>query len=199
MQDATTVERIRQKFRALRPMMDEATLFVLAADVPTSPADASKDNFKKNTLSIVLRITLGDVNVVLTADATFDTEDVIRSRYTQANSMALVSEVLKLGHHGSRVTSTSAEWAEAVHPRTAIANASATKYGHPAKEVLERISLHTADDDPPHTVKWGVSLGENHFRYDTLSGVQESIYTTASNGTVVVETDGHAYCVVREK
>jgi competence protein ComEC len=55
----------------------------------------------------------------------------------------LHANVLKLGHHGSR-TSSSLSWLTAVHPDIAVASLGLNnRYGHPHKEVLERLdSLH---------------------------------------------------------
>ena len=79
----------------------EAKIHILAASIPTT---RHQENFVKNSLSTVLMVRYGTFNAILTGDATFDTEDAIMERYP---SEWLHSTVLKMGHHGSRATSTS--------------------------------------------------------------------------------------------
>ena len=64
----------------------------------------------------------------------------------------LHANILKVGHHGSR-TSTTPAFLELVHPRVALVSVGATnKYGHPNAEVLRRLDemgaevLRTDDD-----------------------------------------------------
>jgi len=55
------------------------------------------------------------------------------------NDMTLDSDVLKLGHHGSR-TSSGVSWLEKVSPEVAIISVDKNnKYGHPHKEILDRL------------------------------------------------------------
>ena len=64
----------------------------------------------------------------------------------------LDSDVLKLGHHGSK-TSTSDQWLDAVTPQYAIVSASIdNRYGHPHQDVMQRVfqrniqTSHTGTD-----------------------------------------------------
>ena len=51
----------------------------------------------------------------------------------------LTCDVLKVGHHGSN-TSTSEEWLDALKPKEAVISVGyQNKYGHPNKEVVERL------------------------------------------------------------
>jgi competence protein ComEC len=68
----------------------------------------------------------------------------------------LKSEVLVVGHHGSK-TSSSAEFLNAVHPKVAlISSGYRNRYQHPHREVLERLNqlgveyFNTADGGELH-------------------------------------------------
>jgi beta-lactamase superfamily II metal-dependent hydrolase len=54
----------------------------------------------------------------------------------------LKSDILKVGHHGSK-TSTSEEFLEAVDPKYAVIQSGKNNFGHPTKEVLERLKAHS--------------------------------------------------------
>ena len=85
-----------------------------------------------NDDSIVLRLTYGEVSVLLAADI----ESVAEERLSVSGA-ALRSTVLKVAHHGSR-TSTTPAFLQAVDPAVAVISAGAgNPYGHPAQEVVE--------------------------------------------------------------
>ncbi len=113
----------------------------------------------KNAMSIVLMIRYGDFETILTGDATFDTENVIMGRYPHD---WLDVDVLKVGHHGSRTTSTSAEWAEVVKPKVAIVSAGyRNRHGHPLIEVVERLDDYTENRDP-HPMSYAKGKRNNY-------------------------------------
>lgn len=91
-----------------------------------------------NDGSIVAKLSYGDISVILTGDATIKTEKIILER----NSLLkLNSDILKVGHHGSR-TSSSPEFVKAVSPIYAfISDGKNNKYGHPHQETLDTLSL----------------------------------------------------------
>jgi competence protein ComEC len=94
-------------------------------------------DWSTNDGSIVARLTYGETEIMLTGDATTKTEKIILSNYDLQN---LKSDILKVGHHGSR-TSTSAEFVKAVAPTHAfISDGKNNRYGHPNKEVLDLLS-----------------------------------------------------------
>lgn len=110
--------------------------------------DRDVTNFESNDGSIVGKLIYGESSFLLTGDATIYTENLIG--WNEKDS-TLDSDVLKLGHHGSR-TSTSELWLEKVNPEVAIISVDKNnKYGHPHREVLDRLSflkipyLSTAD------------------------------------------------------
>ena len=88
----------------------------------------------ENNNSVAMRLTYGEVSFLLAADMEREAED----RLVESGE-ELASTVLKVGHHGSR-TSTSAKFLGAVNPSVAIASAGVDNpYGHPAPEVMERL------------------------------------------------------------
>ena len=91
-------------------------------------------NWESNTSSIVLQIIYGDIEFMLTGDAPSNIEDYLVSTY----GPSLESEVLKLGHHGSK-TSSSELFLNTVKPEYAIVSAGRdNRCGHPTEEVLSR-------------------------------------------------------------
>lgn len=76
--------------------------------------------------------------VLLAGDATSELERIILKKEVEG-SHNLQSEILKVGHHGSRF-STSDEFLNAVQPKTALICVSENNtYGHPAKNIIEKL------------------------------------------------------------
>lgn len=102
--------------------------------------DRDVSNMDSNDSSIVGKLVYGENSFMLTGDATLYTENLIE--WNEKENI-LDSDVLKLGHHGSR-TSSSILWLEKVSPQITIISADKNnRYGHPHKEVLDRLStLH---------------------------------------------------------
>jgi competence protein ComEC len=93
-------------------------------------------NWESNTASIIAQLQFGDIEFMLTGDAPSGIENYLVRTYGDV----LRSEVLKLGHHGSR-TSSSAEFLEAVTPLYSVVSAGTdNSYGHPHGEVVERVA-----------------------------------------------------------
>src|SRR2546423_5660087 len=91
-------------------------VLVLAMDVPASSNEAA---YVKNTLSIVLQLKYMGHSVILSGDATKDTEEFILNVFQTVGALKLDllrSSVLKVGHHGSERTSISPRWIQAVSP-----------------------------------------------------------------------------------
>lgn len=113
-----------------------------------------------NGSSIVGRLVFGDFAMMLTGDIEKEGEAFILSRKSNKNN--LKCQVLKVGHHGSK-TSSSAKFLEAVKPEIAIISCGANNdYKHPHEPALERLN------------KAGV----------------KKIYRTDEVGTVTIVTDG---------
>jgi competence protein ComEC len=99
-----------------------------------SPA-SDPSMLETNTASIVVQVRYGDIAFMLTGDAPSSIENYLVTTYGNQ----LESEVLKLGHHGSK-TSSSHEFLTAVEPQFAVVSSGRdNSYGHPAKEVVERV------------------------------------------------------------
>lgn len=86
-----------------------------------------------NNSSIVVKLIYNTRTWLFTGDAAQESEDRMRR-----SGRALSADVLKLGHHGSRFSS-SAAFLQAVGADSAVISAGAkNQYGHPHPEVLER-------------------------------------------------------------
>jgi len=99
--------------------------------------DRDVSTWSSNDGSIIAKLSYGESSVMLTGDATMLTEKIVLEG-TSKN--ALASTVLKVGHHGSR-TSTSPSFVKAVDPTYAlISDGKDNKYGHPHKETLDTLA-----------------------------------------------------------
>ena len=97
--------------------------------VLSPPVRHAGDDLNDN--SVVLRISYGTFDVLLTGDAGRAAEDRML-----ATGYALDAEVLKVAHHGSTY-STGPRFLERVHPDVAVISAGAgNPYGHPANATL---------------------------------------------------------------
>jgi competence protein ComEC len=129
------VRRAGARWERVRPGrrfdLDHVAFEVLAPD--SSWTVAQQD---ANETSVVLRVSYGQHRLLLTGDAERDEEAWLLERYAADE---LEADVLKLGHHGSRTSSTPA-LLDAVEPRIAIASVGAgNRYGHPAAETLANL------------------------------------------------------------
>jgi competence protein ComEC len=119
-------------------------------------ADYLPEDIPKNNDSLVLRLHYGQRSFLLSGDI----EKPIERRMVQENEVAPV-DVLKVAHHGSHTSSTE-EFLNASAPLYAIISVGwENSYGHPHRDVLERLALH------------GVT-----------------VYRTDVDGAVTVHTDG---------
>jgi len=90
-----------------------------------------------NNYSAVLRLTYGETSFLFTGDA-----EVLSEREMMAGNLPLEADVLKVGHHGSR-TSTSEAFLKEVEPSVAVISVGKDNtYGHPHSEVLARLARH---------------------------------------------------------
>lgn len=142
------------------PFDPQVTLEVLGPDARF--VQVQGDN---NNASIVIKLTYGQVSFMLTGDAEGEEESAIL-----AGGADVRSTVLKVGHHGSH-SSTSEAFLTAVAPQLAVISVGASnRYGHPAQEVLDRLSQHNV-----------------------------GIFRTDQSGTVTLTTDGASITTTTEK
>ncbi len=121
------------------------------------PDDETSRWPETNEASIIARLVYGDTSFMLTGDAPIAAEQFLVKEY----GIALDSDVLKLGHHGSK-TSSAPLFLRAVSPDYAIVSAGrGNTYGHPHDAVIDRVS----------------ALGSQ-------------ILQTMNEGTIVFESDG---------
>lgn len=112
---------------------------------------------ESNTSSIVARLVYGDSEFLFTGDS----PDEIEEHLVVLDAVSLKSDVVKLGHHGSR-TSSGELFLRAAAPSYAIVSAGKNnRYGHPHTEVVER-----------------------------LRQLSIPMLSTAEEGNIVFETDG---------
>lgn len=87
-----------------------------------------------NDGSIIMKLVYGETEVMFQGDSTAKIEE-----YLVGQGENLESDILKIGHHGSR-TSTVAEYVKAVSPEWAVISAGkGNSYGHPHKETLDTL------------------------------------------------------------
>lgn len=114
----------------------------------------------KNNDSLVLRLKYRNRTLLLPGDAEKQAEHAM----LEEHSDGLHADVLKVGHHGSK-NSTTQEFLDAVAPAIAIISAGEDNpYGHPSPELLERLEasgarvLRTDRDGAVHIVTDGDRL-----------------------------------------
>ena len=148
----------------------------------------------KNAKSIVLLLNYRGFEAMLTGDATYKTENVIRSRYG-SNPSFIDVDLLKLGHHGSN-SSSRTKFLELVKPEVAVASAAhGSNHQHPRKKVIDRVAEFTVATTE-HNIRWGVK--EPMMRHAVLEDkddYDEAVYGTSSSGTIVVTSNGTTFKV----
>ncbi len=100
--------------------------------------DRDVPDLASNTGSIVMQLVYGKTKVMLMGDTVDEVENYIAS----LDGMSLKSQILKVGHHGSR-TSTGEALLKNVSPEVAVLSLGCdNSYGHPHKEVTERLAKY---------------------------------------------------------
>ena len=103
-----------------------------------------------NNYSAVLKFTYGTVTFLFTGDAEKESENEILS-----NGYNPKCDILKVGHHGSK-TSTSPAFVSAANPKAAVIEVGKdNSYGHPSPSTLENLkdcSIYRTDENGTVTV-----------------------------------------------
>jgi competence protein ComEC len=124
-----------------------------------APCPTYSSDFGPNNNSFVLRIAYGARALLLVGDAEKEEEAALLASVPDR----LRADVLKVGHHGSRTSSTP-DFLAAVAAREAIVSSgSRNRFGHPAPTTLAALELAGA-----------------------------RVWRTDRDGAVVVTTDGHS-------
>lgn len=124
-----------------------------------------KDYNDLNNYSALVKITDGDNSFLITGDC-----EKAEEKEFLAQGVDLSAKVLKVGHHGSRYSST-ADFLNAVLPRYAVISCGIDNdYGHPHDEAVSRLEKYA-----------------------------HKLYITAKDGTVVFMSDGDGLTVETER
>jgi len=126
--------------------LGEVTIEVLNPQVPL--LTGTESDIDNN--GVVLRLKLGEVSFLLTADIMRPAELELITRRTD-----LASTVLKVAHHGSD-TSTTTESLAVVRPRLAVISVGEDNpFGHPSNEVLRRLIKQVGSENIYQTDEHG--------------------------------------------
>jgi competence protein ComEC len=111
--------------------------------------DLSGVNMEKssNEACLVAKLSYGTSSFLFTGDIGFETEAQI--------GKAADCDVLKVGHHGSKY-STSESFLAAISPQIAVIEVGKNSYGHPTAEILQRLAkfgIQTLRTDKSGTIK----------------------------------------------
>ena len=94
-----------------------------------------------NKRSGIFKLVYGETSFLFTGDVEKDVEKIYVNKYRHF----LDSDVLKVGHHGSK-TSSSIEFLHYVSPEVSLISAGfKNKFGHPVDEVIERLEGHNVN------------------------------------------------------
>ena len=95
------------------------------------------DTTDLNNTSIVLRLDFGNTSYLFTGDATEKTENILLT-----NNLNLKADVLKVGHHGSKYSTTD-KFLEKVNPKYAVISVGKdNSYNHPEDTILNKLNAN---------------------------------------------------------
>ena len=102
------------------------------------PPGGRDDIEDENHNSLIVRVSIEGISVLMTGDIGFEGEEALMEIYGRGEDSGLQTDVLKIGHHGSRF-STSEEFLESVAPQLAIIQVGKNNFGHPHRDVIEKL------------------------------------------------------------
>ncbi len=125
-----------------------------------APNENSLESSEINDTTLVFNLESQGVKALFTGDLGGKVEKSLSEKY----GSALESDILKVGHHGSKYSS-SLDFLKAVNPKISVIEVGKNSYGHPTPETLSR-----------------------------LANIGSQIFDTLKNGTVKLTLkDGKAY------
>ena len=128
--------------------------------------DQDVSGWETNEGSVVAKLTYGKTSIMLTGDAPTKTEKIILG---ENSAQLLKSNILKVGHHGSR-NSSSSQFLKAISPKYALISVGKNnKYGHPHTEVL-----------------------------DLLNQINAKIFRTDQIGAIILKCDNMDICEIKK-
>jgi len=159
---------------------------------PGWPIDAfGKRPFdNENNHSVVVRVDFGQSSFLFPGD--LEEQAIADLVHAYQPTGLLDVDVYKVGHHGSRNGTTGPELA-AMTPRIAVISSgpptrhwdwTAWQYGHPSKRIVKLLGERVSDRRAPMSVL----AGERREEFSEAS-VEQAIYATAWDGTVVIDAD----------
>lgn len=131
-----------EKINIVRPrlgqriFLDEQSVFDVYYPILAKFDEQPKDI---NDVSVVGRLSFGKINILLTGDAGRDIENLLLRL-----GLPLEAEILKVGHHGSKHSS-SPEFLKVASSSYAIISVGKNSYGHPHEEVLGTLNETDAE------------------------------------------------------
>lgn len=129
---------------------------------------AVETDFEKNlnNCSIVSKVTFGEIDILMTGDAEVELEEKIIE-----SGINIQAEILKIGHHGSR-TSSSEQFLDSVKPDYALISCKKwNKYDHPVESTMKKLEERNVEvyrTDECGNVK--VTITSDDVKFDCDSG-----------------------------
>ena len=106
--------------------LGEAKMQVIAAETDVGG--------NTNNYSIVMKVSFGQNDIIMTGDAETEVEEKILE-----SGVNIDAEILKVGHHGSN-TSTSEEFLDKISPEYALISCEVSnKHGHPTRDTMDKL------------------------------------------------------------
>jgi competence protein ComEC len=142
-----------------RVYLDNATVFDIYYPNKVLGAISEAESDELNDTSIFGKLIFGKTKILLTGDAGENVEKTLLPQFD------LDVDVLKVGHHGSR-HSTSPDLLTEATPAYAVISVGKNSYGHPTEETLENLKLAKTDvlrTDIDKTIRF-VSDGADLYR-----------------------------------
>ena len=119
---------------------DKVKLFVLSPR--TDNLEEGEEGVNENSLVSLLMIE--STGILFMGDAGFQTEDSLMKDEKYADFVLQNADILKVGHHGSKY-STSSDFLAGMNLKAAVISVGPNFYGHPTKETLDRLSVEDID------------------------------------------------------